>query len=399
MTRRPGTAKLWGTFMEIPSWVQLHGAITHFPIALLVLAMPIELGAFLLRNAPEKQRSWRQVSLLLLGVAFVTSLPALLTGYLTGQTFARLPAEFQTHWMLAAVSTVATGLAFLWRVMARDQLRQGPRVSSLALIVIGAAAVAWTGHLGGKMVFGDEEPSPVAAVPTPTPGADLHGERLELAAGRMEVAASKLDLATERMALQAERNRGSSPAPAPPVSIPPAQVIVPPAPAGSGASERAADKLERVADQYVRIADRLERVAQQLGKESGRPAVRVAPAPVAPRATTPLKTGTAKAPVPAAVATSAPLAAAPDPKLAALGEKYFFDDEIGGCDSCHKLNGKGGRGGPDLTGEGARRPSIDWQKAHLMDPPSVVAGSRMPSYKDLTQDQLLALAHFLVSQK
>lgn len=371
--------------MQIPSWVKLHGAITHFPIALLLLAMAIELGALCLRNAPEKQRSWRQVALMLLGVAFVTSLPALLTGYLAGQTFARYPAEFQNHWIAAVIATVATGLVFLGRLATRDQLTALPRVFTIGLTVLGAAAVGWTGHLGGEMVFGDDEPVTVAAAPTPAPAVDERGQRLEQAAGRMEMAASKLDLATERMSRQADAAKK-------PV-VPPVIKTVPakPAPAATpdeSATDRAAERLDKVAEQYTRISERLEQAAERLEKAESTSAKPVVSTP-----------GTKPA-VPAPTQPAAtPKPAGPDPKLVALGEKFYFDPNVGGCDSCHKLNGKGGRGGPDLSGVGARQPSIDWQKAHLMDPPSKVPGSKMPAYNDLTDEQLTALAHFVVSQK
>jgi mono/diheme cytochrome c family protein len=357
---------------------------------MLLLAMAIELGALALRNAPEKQRSWRQVALMLLGVSFVTSLPALLTGYLAGRTFARYPAEFQNHWISAVIATVTTGLVFLWRLGTRDKLTVVSRAFSVALIVVGAAAVGWTGHLGGEMVFGEDEPVAVAAAPTPAPAVDERGQRLEQAAGRMEMAASKLDLATERMAHQAEMaKQPAAPTPMPRVArpLPPAAVPSPPVAPGESATDRAADRLAKVADQFTSISERLERSAQRL-EAAQKPGAAPATVPTA-------KPGT---PV-VATPTTPPKPAGPDPKLVALGEKFYFDSNVGGCDSCHKLNGKGGRGGPDLTGVGSRQPSIDWQKAHLIDPPSKVPGSKMPAYNDLTDEQLTALAHFVVSQK
>jgi len=50
-----------------------------------------------------------------------------------------------------------------------------------------------------------------------------------------------------------------------------------------------------------------------------------------------------------------------------------------GCLSCHKLDERDGRVGPDLAWTNAQRPA-DWLMAHFQDPKSVVPGSVMPPY-------------------
>lgn len=55
------------------------------------------------------------------------------------------------------------------------------------------------------------------------------------------------------------------------------------------------------------------------------------------------------------------------------------------------------RSGPDLAHEGGRR-TDDWHLAHLIDPGAVVGGSAMPSFANLSQDDLTALVAFLQSQ-
>ncbi len=69
------------------------------------------------------------------------------------------------------------------------------------------------------------------------------------------------------------------------------------------------------------------------------------------------------------------------------------------CLNCHKMAGKGGTSGPDLTHEATRHADIDWQVRHLKDPSKVTPGSAMPSYAKLGSERLKALAGFLATRK
>lgn len=82
--------------------------------------------------------------------------------------------------------------------------------------------------------------------------------------------------------------------------------------------------------------------------------------------------------------------------LVAYGKTIFRQE---GCFSCHRLNGKGGKVGPDLTKEGARGHSDAWLIGHFKNPPAYSPGSTMPSFKNLTNQQLQALTAFLESKK
>jgi len=70
-----------------------------------------------------------------------------------------------------------------------------------------------------------------------------------------------------------------------------------------------------------------------------------------------------------------------------------------GCFTCHQLDGEGTKVGPDLTVEGTRGRSADWLVGHFKNPSAYVAGSIMPSFKNLTDEQLSSLTAFLESQK
>jgi quinol-cytochrome oxidoreductase complex cytochrome b subunit/cytochrome c551/c552 len=85
-----------------------------------------------------------------------------------------------------------------------------------------------------------------------------------------------------------------------------------------------------------------------------------------------------------------------DPKLAELGQKLFTEQ---GCDSCHTVDGSGGNGGPDLKGEVAKHPDRNWQVQHLTKPTAVVPGSTMPSFANVGDSKLKALAEYVLSLK
>jgi len=63
------------------------------------------------------------------------------------------------------------------------------------------------------------------------------------------------------------------------------------------------------------------------------------------------------------------------------------------------LDGEGGKVGPDLTVEGTRGRTDDWLIGHFKAPPAFTKGTVMPSFKNLTAEQLAALVAFLQHQK
>ncbi len=84
-------------------------------------------------------------------------------------------------------------------------------------------------------------------------------------------------------------------------------------------------------------------------------------------------------------------------QAAAAGEKLFEDQ---GCTGCHKINGKGGNVGPDLSSEGSRGRSPDWLAAQIRDPKSHNPKSVMPAYSSrLKPAQIQSLASYLSGLK
>ena len=83
-------------------------------------------------------------------------------------------------------------------------------------------------------------------------------------------------------------------------------------------------------------------------------------------------------------------------QMIAYGKTLYRQE---GCFICHQLDGDGTKVGPDLTFEGTRGRTSAWLVGHFKDPSSYVPGSVMPSFKNLTDEQLSALTAFLESQK
>ncbi|MDO8586373.1 MAG: c-type cytochrome [Armatimonadota bacterium] len=76
-----------------------------------------------------------------------------------------------------------------------------------------------------------------------------------------------------------------------------------------------------------------------------------------------------------------------------LGKKLFTERA---CVGCHKIDGRGGTIGPELTAVGERR-NAHWLIQHFKNPREVVAGSRMPKFK-LTDDEIKVLTTFMLSR-
>jgi mono/diheme cytochrome c family protein len=82
----------------------------------------------------------------------------------------------------------------------------------------------------------------------------------------------------------------------------------------------------------------------------------------------------------------------------AAGKKVYDSNK---CASCHIINGKGGKSGPDLSNEGANaKHTSKWLEEEIKDPKSHKANSVMPSYKDKVKGKDLSnLVAYLRSLK
>ena len=135
------------------SWPELHGALTHFPVALLISACIFEIGAMVM-----KRPTGRIVSFWMLVGAVVMAVPALITGWMTGSELfgasPRPPSVFVQHRLTAFLTFGLAVLLLVWRTKARDQFASRTLMASVFLTLIIAGMVGYVGFLGGRMVFG-----------------------------------------------------------------------------------------------------------------------------------------------------------------------------------------------------------------------------------------------------
>lgn len=135
------------------SWLQAHGALTHFPIALLIAALAFEAGGSLFRRA-----RWRDAAVWMLAAGAVMAVPALLTGWLTSRSLfsgaGGPPPGFVPHWRFALIATALAFASLALRVMRRERSGPARRGVATAVGALAAMAVGVTGYLGGDMVLG-----------------------------------------------------------------------------------------------------------------------------------------------------------------------------------------------------------------------------------------------------
>jgi len=132
-------------------WVEIHGALTHFPIALLMIAAALEVGAaaFLLPR-------WRAISFWMVAGAALSGVAALISGLVTADGMEGGGGPLMPTHRLAAYGAVAVAI-IVTAARARERDRTAPRAAPalMAAVVIAASLVGLTGYLGGRMVFGE----------------------------------------------------------------------------------------------------------------------------------------------------------------------------------------------------------------------------------------------------
>jgi len=161
--------------MPMLSWPEIHGAVTHFPVALLMAGVAFDLAATVLRKD-----EWRTVGFWMLVVAVVMAVPSIVAGLMTAADLyggpARPPDIFYLHRNAAFLTSALAAAALAWRVLKKDRLSGGARAGALLLSLAAAGTVGYVGFLGGRMVFGDESQN---RPPTPPGTGAASGAREE----------------------------------------------------------------------------------------------------------------------------------------------------------------------------------------------------------------------------
>lgn len=158
--------------MALPSWPELHGAVTHFPVAMLLSAVLFDAGALVLRK-----REWETVAFWMLAVGVAAAAVAIPSGLMTASMIfgasPALPRVFLFHRAAALCGATGAICNLTFRIGRHDDRTTSTRGIIIALSGFTALCIAIAGYLGGAMALGGAVAdggavSTVPAVQTPS---------------------------------------------------------------------------------------------------------------------------------------------------------------------------------------------------------------------------------------
>jgi len=131
---------------------QIHPMLVHFPIALAIVGVVLEVLRFSFRKSESKLPCGE----LLLYIAAVSAVVALLSGFLFTGSFSGKPLEVRNmHLLLASLSTASlllTSLLYLFARFGKQGRTVFPKVG-LTFYIVSAILMGATGHVGGDLVY------------------------------------------------------------------------------------------------------------------------------------------------------------------------------------------------------------------------------------------------------
>jgi uncharacterized membrane protein len=130
----------------------LHAMIVHFPIALVLVAFVSELAGLILNR-----KFYQQASLYLLVLAALGAIAAFLTGDAAGDGMdgGSLQQALEVHKQAATFTlwiTIAAAGSKIGLVLLKKKIRW-LKAAAFVLLLAAAGGVAFTGYLGGQLVF------------------------------------------------------------------------------------------------------------------------------------------------------------------------------------------------------------------------------------------------------
>ena len=129
----------------------IHPLVVHFPIALFLSALLVDLVALGL-----KRPAWHRVALWNLSLGTLGAAVAVLTG-LRAEEIAKHSFEIwkimELHERLG-ITTLTLGIMVTsWRLWKRDRLTSRARILTLIAMMVMASTVGFGAYLGGRMVY------------------------------------------------------------------------------------------------------------------------------------------------------------------------------------------------------------------------------------------------------
>jgi uncharacterized membrane protein len=138
--------------MTVP-WEQLHGAMTHFPIALLLFSAACDFGSVVLGKMAFASEL-RKVSIYGLAVSAVASIGAVVSGI--ALTKGNMWGHGELGWhhrFLWPAFGLLIALA-IWRLLVRDQMSRAGLCVYLFLMFLTSGLIAAAGYFGGELLLG-----------------------------------------------------------------------------------------------------------------------------------------------------------------------------------------------------------------------------------------------------
>jgi uncharacterized membrane protein len=137
--------------IEPTIWSKLHGATTHFPIALMLVSAFCDGVSLLWANA-EWQRALRSTAALTITLGALGSCAAVATGLITTKwQFWGHGTLLHHHQFVWPAFGLMVALA-TWRLAARLPLAQAPPMAYLILLFLAAALMGGAGYWGGEVL-------------------------------------------------------------------------------------------------------------------------------------------------------------------------------------------------------------------------------------------------------
>jgi uncharacterized membrane protein len=128
-----------------------HPAIVHFPIALFIAGLLLDLIGYRKKNPQLLYAGWIN-----LVFAAVTTFGALLSGFVaTRQMKIPISGLIQQHMIYAIAGTVIMWIMVALRIHRHEKMSKGLRTVYYLAAIAGLALISWSGHLGGVFVYGE----------------------------------------------------------------------------------------------------------------------------------------------------------------------------------------------------------------------------------------------------
>lgn len=128
-----------------------HPLVVHFPIALLVTAVGLELAALALKRPPLHRVALWNLALGTLGAGLAV-LSGLRAARVAKHSF-EIWQVLELHKRLGIVTLILGLTAVSWRLAKRDRLTNRARTLTMLVMLLMLATLVYGAHLGGRLVY------------------------------------------------------------------------------------------------------------------------------------------------------------------------------------------------------------------------------------------------------